>query len=348
MIPEQEELFNQLYKAKYFTLVDLTKGYWQIPISEESKPFTAFRVLGNHYMFHYLPFGLSGAPNHFNKIVMSMLKGLDNVLFYFDDICIFSESWDAHIKSVRNVFGALRENGFTLKPSKLEVGFTNVKFLGHNVGQGVVKPDPSNVKKILEFKTPTTKKEVRSLIGLVNYYSKFIPKYSELIYPFTELLCRGRSLRVDWNQECAVALGRVQDFLCKYPILRLPDPVLPFFLQTDASDKGISGILSQCVNGILHPVKFVSRKLLPREQRYSVIEREGLAIVFAIKKLDKYLAGKKFYLQTDHKALSYLQSTNFTNHRITRWALLLQNYSFDVVHIKGEDNLFADLCSRLI
>ncbi|XP_055866617.1 uncharacterized protein LOC129922855 isoform X1 [Biomphalaria glabrata] len=348
VIPEQEDLFNMLYKAKYFTLLDLTKGYWQIPICETSKPFTAFRVLGEHYMFHYLPFGLSGAPNHFNKIVKRMLRGLENVLFYFDDICIFSEDWDRHIESVRNVFSALRKNGFTLKPAKLDVGFTNVKFLGHSVGQGVVKPDHSNVKKILEFKTPSTKKELRGLIGLINYYSRFIPKHADLVFPFTELLRRGKSMRVDWSCECAEALKRVQACLCKYPILRLPDFSIPFYLQTDASDKGISGILSQCVNGMLHPIKFVSRKLLPREQKYSIIEREGLAIVYAIKKLDRYLAGKKFHLQTDHKALSYLRSTNFTNARITRWALMLQDYSFDVVHVKGEDNLLADLCSRLL
>ncbi|XP_055899833.1 uncharacterized protein LOC129928659 [Biomphalaria glabrata] len=348
VIPEQEDLFNMLYKAKYFTLVDLTKGYWQIPISETSKPFTAFRVLGEHYMFHYLPFGLSGAPSHFNKVVKSMLRGVENVLFYFDDICIFSEDWESHSKSVRNVFCALRENGLTLKPDKLEVGYTSVKFLGHNVGQGVIKPDPSNVKKIMEFKTPTTKKEIRSLIGLINYYSKFIPSYADLVFPFTELLRRGKSIRVDWNYECAEALNRVQTCLSKYPILRLPDPSLSFFLQTDASDKGISGILCQCIKGVLHPIKYVSRKLLPREQKYSIIEREGLAIVYSVKKLDRYLAGKTFHLLTDHKALSYLRSTNFTNARITRWALMLQDYSFDVAHVKGENNLLADLCSRLI
>ena len=101
-------------------------------------------------------------------------------------------------------------------------------------------------------------------------------------------------------------------------------------------------------HGVLHPVKFVSRKLLPREQKYSIIEREGLAIVWSIKKLDRYLAGVRFHLQTDHKALSYLGNSNFTNSRITRWSLILQNYDFDIFHIKGEDNILVDICSRLI
>ena len=333
-IPDQEELINQLYKAKYFTLIDLTKGYWQIPISEESKPYTAFRVLGNHYTFNYLPFGLKGAPIFFHKVLTSMLKDIDNVLWYFDDICVFSENWDTHVRDICNVFTVLKDHGFTIKPSKLKVGFNSIKFLGHNIGDGKVKPDSRNIEKILELKPPSTKKEVRSLIGLINYYSKFIPRYAELVYPFTELLKKGKSVKINWSDNCVVALKRIQDYLCKYPILSLPNMSLDYFLNTDASKKAISGILCQMEDGILHPVKFVSRKLMPREQKYSVIELEGLAIVWSIRKFDRYLTGVKFHLQTDHRALTYLNSSNFTNNRITRWALTLQNYDFDVTHTR--------------
>ena len=348
VIPDQEDVLLQLNAAQYFTKLDLTKGFWQLPIHERSRKFTAFRVPNGHYQFKYLPFGLVNSPSFFNRTMRSLLKGQSNVVFYFDDICIFNSNWQSHLETLRNVLMRLRDSGFTIKPNKMEVGYGNIKFLGHFVGGGVIRPDTSNIQKILDLKTPNTKKEVRSLLGLINYYNKFIPSFSSLVFPLTELLKKGMPGKIKWNPECEKALKEIQVLLSTEPILKLADPNIPFVLQTDASNKGIACCLMQEVNGILHPVTYLSRKLLPREQRYAVIERECLAIVWSIQKLSRYLRGTTFTIQCDHRPLTYLRNSTYTNSRISRWSLLLQDYNFTVTHISGVSNVGADVLSRLV
>ena len=346
VIPDQEEMMSKLHNGKYFSKLDLTKGYWQIPLDDKSKALTAFRVPSGLYQFKYMPFGLATAPLTFNKIVRKLFKGMKQVITYFDDICIFSNNWEEHINELREVLIRLKESGFTVKPSKLELGYSNIRFLGHIVGEGVLKPDPQNVEKILNLKQPKTKKQVRSLVGLASYYSKFIPGFATLTVPLTNLTKKGKSNKIVWTVECDSALRTIQTLLSSYPILMLPNVNLPFVVSTDASTTGIGACLMQERRGILHPVKYISRKLLDRETRYSTIERECLAIVWAVKKLSRYLLGSKFQLQCDHKCLSYLQTSNFANTRICRWALALQEFVFDISYIKGTENVVADFLSR--
>ena len=347
VIPDQEDIFVDMHTATIFSKIDLTKGFWQIPVHKDSKHFTAFRVPTGHYQFCYLPFGLKNSPSVFSRVIRKLLKDIKNVVSYFDDICVYSTEWQEHMASLREVFVKLREVGLTAKPSKLVLGFPSITFLGHVVGGGSQKPDPTNVDKILLLGTPRTKKEVRSLLGLTNYYNKFIPHFATIVNPLTELLVKGKPTRVRWTPECDSALRAIQGYLTREPILKLPNLTKPFSLQTDASNVGIACCLMQTTDGILHPVKFLSRKLLPREQRFSVIERECLAIVWAIQKLSRYLYGQEFKLLCDHKPLSFLHSANYGNSRICRWALTLQEFAFTVEHIKGSENFAADILSRV-
>ena len=348
VIPDQEDLFVQLNKAIFFTKIDLTKGFWQLPIEVDSRQYTAFRVPNGHYQFKFVPFGLLNSPSYFNRTIRKVLKGLNHVVFYFDDILIFNDVWDSHLDAVTKVFQRLKEVGLTVKPEKLEIAFRKVKFLGHVVGGGKMEPDPANIEKIMGLKIPTNKKEVRALLGLANYYSKFIPSFADLVFPLTRLLGKGMPTRVVWSYDCDITLRKIQAYLSHYPILLLPNPDEPFILQTDASDKGISCCLMQKVNGKLHPVKYLSRKLLPREQRYAIIERECLAIVWSVQRLARYLCGTSFTIQCDHRPLSYLRTSHFQNSRLCRWLLILQEYNFNIVHIKGKENVFADVLSRLV
>lgn len=346
VIPDQEEMISKLHNGKYFSKLDLTKGYWQIPLDDKSKALTAFRVPSGLYQFKYMPFGLATAPLTFNKILRKLFQGMKNVITYFDDICIFSSNWEDHLNELTEVFLRLKESGFTVKPSKLKLGYSSITFLGHVVGDGTLKPDPDNVDKILTLEQPTTIKQVRSLIGLVSYYSKFIPGFATLTAPLTNLTRKGKSNKIVWTVECDNTLRTIQSLLSTYPILMLPNVNLPFVVSTDASTTGIGACLMQERRGILHPVKYISRKLLDRETRYSTIERECLAIVWAVKKLSRYLLGSKFQLQCDHKCLSYLKTSNFANPRICRWALALQEFIFDINYIKGTENVAADFLSR--
>ena len=347
-IPNVEDLFVRLAHSRFFTKIDLAKGYWQILVLPEDRPKTAFTTHQGLFQFIRMPFGLVSAPAVFARM-MRMLHLADlSAENFFDDILVHSASWSDHLHHVRNVLDRLKSYGLTARPSKILADFQSLEFLGHVVGSGVLRPDESKTEKILQVSTPTTKKQVRSLLGLLSFYRRYIPGFASVAAPLTDLTKEsGRSCRsIHWTPDCASALQEIQDILSRKPVLLLPRLDLPFVLQTDASSTGLGAVLLQEFEDSLHPVCFASRKLLDREKRYSTIERECLAIVWAVHKFVRFLWGVRFVLQTDHRPLTYLRTSNFKNSRIMRWALSLQEFSFEVLPISGQANVFADLLSR--
>ena len=347
-IPNVEDLFVRLAHSRFFTKIDLAKGYWQILVLPEDRPKTAFATHQGLFQFIRMPFGLVSAPAVFARM-MRMLHLADlSAENFFDDILVHSASWSDHLHHVRNVLDRLKSYGLTARPSKILAGFQSLEFLGHVVGSGVLRPDESKTEKILQVSTPTTKKQVRSLLGLLSFYRRYIPGFASVAAPLTDLTKEGgRSCRsIHWTPDCASALQEIQDILSRKPVLLLPRLDLPFVLQTDASSTGLGAVLLQEFEDSLHPVCFASRKLLDREKRYSTIERECLAIVWAVHKFVRFLWGVRFVLQTDHRPLTYLRTSNFKNSRIMRWALSLQEFSFEVLPVSGQANVFADLLSR--
>ena len=347
-IPNVEDLFVRLAHSRFFTKIDLAKGYWQILVLPEDRPKTAFATHQGLFQFIRMPFGLVSAPAVFARM-MRMLHLADlSAENFFDDILVHSASWSDHLHHVRNVLDRLKSYGLTARPSKILAGFQSLEFLGHVVGSGVLRPDESKTEKILQVSTPTTKKQVRSLLDLLSFYRRYIPGFASVAAPLTDLTKEGgRSCRsIHWTPDCASALQEIQDILSRKPVLLLPRLDLPFVLQTDASSTGLGAVLLQEFEDSLHPVCFASRKLLDREKRYSTIERECLAIVWAVHKFVRFLWGVRFVLQTDHRPLTYLRTSNFKNSRIMRWALSLQEFSFEVLPVSGQANVFADLLSR--
>ena len=347
-IPNVEDLFVRLAHSRFFTKIDLAKGYWQILVIPEDRPKTAFATHQGLFQFIRMPFGLVSAPAVFARM-MRMLHLADlSAENFFDDILVHSASWSDHLHHVRNVLDRLKSYGLTARPSKILAGFQSLEFLGHVVGSGVLRPDESKTEKILQVSTPTTKKQVRSLLGLLSFYRRYIPGFASVAAPLTDLTKEsGRSCRsIHWTPDCASALQEIQDILSRKPVLLLPRLDLPFVLQTDASSSGLGAVLLQEFEDSLHPVCFASRKLLDREKRYSTIERECLAIVWAVHKFVRFLWGVRFVLQTDHRPLTYLRTSNFKNSRIMRWALSLQEFSFEVLPVSGRANVFADLLFR--
>ena len=216
----------------------------------------------------------------------------------------------------------------------------------HKVGAGLLKPMQENVDKIIKLAVPKTKKEVRGLIGLVNFYSKFICNLSDLLCPLYDLTKKGQPERVVWSNECQCSLTKIQFLISTEPCLYIPNLHDLFFVQTDASGTGIGCVLLQERNGVLHPCRFHSRRLFPRETRYAVVEREALAIVWGLQKLSRFLLGQIFVLQTDHAPLRALATGKCNNGRLCRWALLLQQFSFKIQYLPGAKNIFADYLSR--
>ena len=308
-IPNVEDLFVRLAHSRFFTKIDLAKGYWQILVLPEDRPKTAFATHQGLFQFIRMPFGLVSAPAIFARM-MRMLHLADLSAENFFDILVHSASWSDHLHHVRNVLDRLKSYGLTARPSKILAGFQSLEFLGHVVGSGVLRPDESKTEKILQVSTPTTKKQVRSLLGLLSFYRRYIPGFASVAAPLTDLTKEsGRSCRsIHWTPDCASALQEIQDILSRKPVLLLPRLDLPFVLQTDASSTGLGAVLLQEFEDSLHPVCFASRKLLDREKRYSTIERECLAIVWAVHKFVRFLWGVRFVLQTDHRPLTYLRT----------------------------------------
>ena len=211
----------------------------------------------------------------------------------------------------------------------------------------MVQPEPSKLVAVESFGTPKTKKGVRAFLGLTGYYRRFIPDYASIAAPLSDLTRNSLPNIVKWGGDCEKAFQRLKDLLCKSPILHNPDFEKPFILQTDASDRGVGAVLSQkdC-NGDDHPIAYFSKKLLPREERYSTVEKECLAIKLGIHTFRVYLLGRSFTVQTDHHSLTWLDRVKENNARLTRWSLSLQPYQFDVVYRPGKANGNADALSR--
>ena len=345
-IPDQERIFTKLSKAKFFTKLDLTKGYWQVPIAEDSRKYTAFQAGSKLYEFNTMAFGLKNAPATFNRMMAKLLGHRDDVVYFFDDVLIFSDTWAEHIKSIREILAIFVHNNLAIRPLKSEFGYFQVGFLGHLVGNGLLKPLPDNVSKILSIKIPKTKKQVRSIIGLINYYAKFMPDTAVSLIPLFKLTEKGMPDKVVWTDCCQKALIDIQFRINNNLKLFLPDISKMFYVQTDSSLVGIGGVLLQSHNEHLRPCLFLSRKLLERETRYSTIERECLGLVWTLQKLSRYLLQKRFILYTDHRPFVYMQKNRTINSRICRWSLILQNFDFTIEHVNGRDNVVADFLSR--
>ena len=341
-----ESLFQKFTKAKFYSKIDLSKGYWQIPVASEDVSKTAFVTPDGKYEFLRMPFGMKNSSATLVRGLRKLLEGLKNIDSYIDDLIIYTEDWDSHISTLNEVFERLKSAHLTARPSKCLFGGNSVEFLGHHVGQSWVKPNDENLMKIREAKRPTNKKEVRSFFGLLNYYREFIPSFATIAAPLSELTGKGMPNKIVWGDAQEKAFCTLQAALLNKPILRLPDHSKDFILRTDASNFGIGAVLMQEYEAKLHPVAFASKKLTSAERKYSTLEKECLAIVWGMNKFRLFLAGKAFVLQTDHQPLVYLNKTKYQNDRVMRWALAIQEYDFRVQDIAGKDNLMADYLSR--
>ena len=347
-IPDTEQLFASLSKKNFFTKIDLAKGYWQISVAEKDREKTAFKTPQGLFQWTVMPFGLATAPATFARMMRKLNLQEDQAVNFFDDILVATETWSDHVKCVDRVLTKLREHGLTIRPSKIEAGFEEIEFLGHIIGKGCMKPLQSTVSKILNLSTPTTKKQVRAVIGLASYYRRYVPNFADILAPLTQLTKKNTPSRVRWTPECQEALDKLKHILSSEPVIQLPDFSQTFILRTDASSRGLgAALLQKAADGQIHPVLYASRKLLDRETRYSTIERECLAIVWAVDKFSRYLTGRHFLIETDHRPLTYLQKSKTSNGRLMRWALALQEYQFSIFPIEGISNCEADVLSRL-
>ncbi|XP_075775938.1 uncharacterized protein LOC142826874 [Pelodiscus sinensis] len=332
-MPRVDELLERLGRAEYLSTIDLTKGYWQIPLTPAAREKTAFATPFGLFQFVTMPFGLHGAAATFQRLMDEILEDhRDYATAYIDDIVVFSRTWEEHLQQLGAVLRTLQRAGLTANPKKCQFGKREVSYLGYTVGRGRLKPLLDKVCAIRDYPRPHTKRQVRQFLGLAGYYRRFIKHFASLAAPLTDLTKKEKPQRVVWTPQGVRAFEALRQCLVSGPVLRSPDFEKPFLLQTDASEVGLGAVLAQEEEGAEYPVAYLSRKLFPRERNYAVIEKEALAIKWAIDSLRYFLTGNTFTLVTDHAPLRWMQSMKDNNARIMRWYLSLQPFRFDIKH----------------
>ena len=266
---------------------------------------------------------------------------------YIDDIVVPGNTWEEHMTKLRQVFKKLEEHHITVNLAKCEFGKATVRYLGHEIGSGFVKPLDCHIENIKNFKRPETKKEVMSFLGSVGYYRKFCKNFSEIAAPLTNLLKKSQVFQ--WTESCQQAFEKLKLMLMSKPVVVAPCPDKAFKLYIDSSELAAGGVLMQERNGILHPVAYFSKKYNVHQQRYSIVEKEALSLILNLNHFEVYLKYSPFPVEvfTDNNPLTFINKCKQNNKRILRWSLLLQEYNLEMFHIGGKNNVLADTLSRL-
>ena len=291
-MPLVEELIARVGEAKYLSKMDLSKGFYQVPLAEEDRENTAFVTTGGKFEFTRMPFGLRNALATFQRLVDRVLGGLEAFAApYIDDIIIFSNDCKQHFGHIREVIGRLQQAGLTAMPAQCKWAKRTLEFLGHVVGYGLVSVPEAKVEALRNYKRPKTKAQLKSFLGLTGYYRCFIFNYANYSKPLNAKTKAEAPLAVDWDEVSVSHFSHLCSVLCSACTLHIPSPSDKFVLQTDASYAGIGGCLSVMRDGVELPVAFYSRQLRDPETRYSVTEVECLAVVVSVRHFEVYLDG---------------------------------------------------------
>jgi len=367
-LPIMEELSARVLGASHITKVDLKSGFYLIRMALGHEKYTAFRTKFGLYEYSVMPFGLCNAPATFQREINRILRPLLGielviktevhidedegmvVVAYIDDILIATKgSRQKHHRQVSKVFQLLMDNHMCIEIDKCIFDATGTPFLGFIVSGSGLRMDPEKARAIVDWPRPTSRKEVQQLLGLWNFYRRFIHNFSAIVSPITDLL--RQDFKFEWGEAQETAFLKVTILFTsgKTPILRHYDPDRPALLETDASDFAIAGILSQKFDdGKIHPGRFVSRKLTPAELNHDVYDKEMLAVVFSLRKNRHYLQGAidETTIYSDHQNLTYFKTAVLLYRRQARWSEELKQYNFRLLYRKGSSNAKADILSR--
>ena len=348
-LPLPENMFDALQGSRLFSKLDLTKGFWQIPLEEASMAILAMSTpLGLMEPTH-MPFGMKNAPSVFQREMQRVLgeKIGKGVFVFIDDILIYTKTVEEHEDMVRWVLKRLCDEGYYANPEKCDFFQREVSFLGHIINESGLSVQQHKVKAVSEWPQPKTRKEVKGFLGLTGYYRKFINKYSEVALPLTELT--RNDVKYVWGDAQQRAFDELKSRLLTAPVLAHPDPSRQFILNTDASGFAIAAVLSQQQqDGSMRPVAYYSKKMNSAQKNYGVTDKELLAIVEAVRHWRCYLEGNPFPTKvlTDHQGLKWLNSKAELSGRQARWVESLSDLEYEVSYIPGPQNAVADALSR--
>ena len=350
-LPRIDELLANLSGEKYFSKLDMSQAYLQLPLDKQSREYVTVNTHKGLYEYNCLPFGVSSAPSIFQRTMDNLLQGIKGVSVYIDDILISGSTVEEHLRTLDKVLERLHNAGLRLNKSKCFFLRPWIEYLGHIINRDGLRPTMEKVRAIQEAPTPRNVGELRSFFGIINYYSRFLPNLSTKLAPLYQLL--QKDVRWTWGSEQEKAFEAAKSALQADSLLVHYDESKPLVLACDASQYGLGAVLSHIMeDGQERPVAYASRTLTSAEKNYSQLEKEGLAIIFGVKKFHNYLFGRKFSIESDHQPLSYLFNetkgiSQTASSRIQRWALTLSAYQYSIRHKPGATLSNADALSRL-
>jgi hypothetical protein len=342
-----QDILNGLGGAKYFTTLDIRQAYWHVPLAEDSKPVTAFEILNKQYRYTVMCYGLKSAPAIFSDLMDRMVTGCEAFATnYLDDVLIFSRTFVEHLRHLECVFQRLEEYKLSLNPEKCLFFRKNLLYLGFIITPDGIKPDPMKITAIQGLHPPTDVSTLRSFLGLVNFYKKFVKDFSKICVPLTHLL--HKNVEYKWTEECQASFDMLKQALVSEPILAYPQWDKGFILYTDSSGYQFGGILSQVhEDGEEHVISYASRTMTEGERKWSITEKELAALVFSVKAFQHYTYGNPVRIVTDHKALTFLLTSQHIKLKLQRWILLLQDMDITIEYRAGKLHGNADALSRL-
>ncbi|XP_053967933.1 uncharacterized protein K02A2.6-like [Anastrepha ludens] len=347
-----EEIYAKVAGSHCFTVIDPSDAYLQIPVTAESAKLLTINTHMGLFTFNRLAPGIKSAPGAFQQIMDTTLAGIDDTVAYIDDIIIGGATFEKHVENLHKVAQQLQKYKFRVQFDKCKFFAAQVKYLGNILSKTGIKPDPTKISQILALPEPKNVSEVRAFLGSVNYYGKFIAEMSNVRAPLDKLLHKNE--KFNWNADCQKAFQQFKRILNSDSMLTHYNPNLPLKVAADASNRGIGAFICHVFpDGSEKVIQHASKVLTDAEQKYSQIEKEALALVFALKKFHRFIFGRKFTLCTDHKPLIAIFGKNkgiptYAANRLQRWALILMMYDFNIQYIKTTEFGCVDMLSRLI
>uniref|UniRef100_A0A914Q0L8 RNA-directed DNA polymerase n=1 Tax=Panagrolaimus davidi TaxID=227884 RepID=A0A914Q0L8_9BILA len=348
-LPLITDIVDNVAGKQFYTSIDLQSGFHQLKMNEADIEKTAFAVNADVYEFLRMPFGLTGAPASFQKMMNQLKKEMKAVIFcYLDDVILISETEEEHLKDIEEMLTVFENNGLKLRIDKCSFGMEELKYLGLLVSKQGIRPDPANVEKVKNFKIPTTLTELRSVIGAVSYFRRFIKGFAQIMAPLHELTAKGENVKTNWNEVHKKAFDTVIQKLIEAPVLAPPKFGKAFEIHTDASKEAAAAVLLQADDeGHLHPICFFSRKMNKAERQYSSIELEALAIVCALKEFRAYIEGAPTtIIKTDSSVCCSLMKNKNLQGRLAKFQLAIMAFDVAFIHRSGKSNTLCDYMSR--
>lgn len=349
-LPSIDSIISKIRDAHFLSTIDIKKAFYNIPLSEDSRAKTAFAVPGKGLFEHcVMAFGLTNAPATMSRLMDIVLdESVSQYVFnYLDDIIVVTPTFELHLEMLQKLYERLKYAGLAVNAQKCQFCRSSLKFLGYIVDRQGIRPSGELIEAVVNLSIPKTTTHVRRLLGLINFNRSFLPDCSRYTVPISDLLkSKKKGQPITWTPEADEAFSEIKRILTTAPVLATAEYDKPFIVETDASQNAVAGVISQMKGNVRHPIAYASRTLSKAERKYTVTEKELLAVLFALQKFRAYIEGTTFEVYTDHASLAWLHNLKDPVGRLARWAIKISQFDMIIKHRPASKMVFPDYLSR--